>query len=379
MSQRSITFLLLGFVVGVWAATAAGGALALFIVGAGLGIFSLLMHHSWLRAAALGFFIGVVRLALPIGQTDVTTQTVSQIQQAAVQRIQQAVPYPANGLVAGILFGFRDDIPRDLTNAMRSAGLSHLLAVSGFNVTILAVSFAHLAKYFFGPRLRAALTILIVAGYVVLCGSGPPILRAGLMGGIAALVHTSGRAVIARRTLLAAAVLLLLIDPFALRFDVGFQLSLAATFGLLTLSPLIQRLVTKVPSLFGMRDAGVASVAASLSTLPVVVAVFGVAPLYGVIANMLAAPLIPPLMLLGALALLGGSSIVGTSVGTLTAYLVELLSAIARTTERLPHAAIQLSTISALALMTAALLGIFAALVLRKSVHSRRAARPLLL
>jgi competence protein ComEC len=333
--------------------------------------------------------LGGLRVLVPLGGTGPAGGTqgvgglvqpaVQKAQNVAVQRINAAVPYPAGGLTAGILFGYRDQIPQTFVDEMRASGLSHMLAVSGFNVTIVALVVGRLTVGILSKRARLILAILLVAVYVVLCGAGPPVVRAGIMGGIAALASSGGRAGDARRILLVAATLLIFFNPYVLRFDVGFQLSVAATFGLLALGPLLARLVAKLPNPLGTRDAATTSIAASLATLPIVASVFGVIPLYGIFANIVAAPLVPVIMATGSAGLLGGGTLLGRLAGIQTAYIVALLQKIAHVAAGLPHAAISLSSTLAWTIT----LTVIAALALlhraTKAIHKRRAARPLLL
>ncbi|MFO0704502.1 MAG: ComEC/Rec2 family competence protein [Candidatus Andersenbacteria bacterium] len=383
MASKSVpTFALLGFCAGIWAATGVNrwpaiAALLLILIG-------FVAPSRATRYAALGILLGGLRVLLPFagiaGANGVGVQPmVTAVQKTAVARINAAVPYPAAGLTAGVLFGYRDEIPQTFVDDMRASGLSHLLAVSGFNVTIVALVVGRLTQGLVGKRTRTSVIIALVVAYVVLCGAGPPVVRAGLMGGIAALVNTSGRGGDARRALLVAATALIFWNPYVLRFDVGFQLSVAATFGLLSLGPLLQRLVHKLPNPIGMRDAATTSIAASLATLPIVVSVFGVVPVYGIFANILAAPLIPLIMATGSAGLVGGSTLVGHLAGIPTAYLIQVLASIAHGGAHLPRASLQIRPLVAWTITLGAVASISVAQLALKRIHKRRAQRPLLL
>lgn len=378
MNRSPPTFALLGFCLGIFVVT--GENRFLFVLTCGLGLGSLFVQSRSALLFGAGILLAIARVAVA-GQNaaPVQPETVTGVQTWAVARIDAAVPYPASALTAGILFGLRTDMPKALTDSMSAAGLSHMLAVSGFNVTIVALVVGRVAANLFNKRARVVITILIVALYVLLCGAGPPVVRAGIMGGIASIVLSTGRATSARRILLVAATLLIIWDPYVLRFDVGFQLSVAATFGLLAIGPQLQKLAEHFPNPIGMRDAATTSIAASLATLPVVISTFGVVPLYGIAANILAAPLSPLLMACGSVALAGGDTAVGQFAGTVTAYLSQLLTGIAATAARLPHAAIELSGSTGWVIVGTALVVLLLAMQTKRFIHKRRANRPLLL
>ncbi|MFH0830918.1 MAG: ComEC/Rec2 family competence protein [Parcubacteria group bacterium] len=337
---------------------------------------------TWSSFLLCGVAFAVIRVwvgGMPLGAAGVTeTRLIEGIKQWAVTRIDAAIPYPANAVAAGVLFGYRDDLPQRLVADMRASGLSHLLAVSGYNVTIVAALVAGIVGRLVGKRSRTLLVLIAVVLYVLLCGAGPPVVRAGVMGGIGSLVLLSSRPTQARRALLLATTLLLFWDPYLVRFDVGFKLSVAATAGLVTLGPLLQRLSKRLPNPLGTRDAALTSLAASLATLPVVACTFGTIPLYGIAANILAAPLVPVSMLTGCVALLGGVNPLGKIAGLACAITVELLSRVAHIAANLPGAQQALTLPGSLALVGLSSGFILAGLFIRRARLRRRAKAPLL-
>jgi len=206
----------------------------------------------------------------------------------------------AGGVLAALVLGSAASPPPvAVRDAFRVAGLSHALAASGFHLTVLLGAVMVLAR-----RLPAPLRWCSGAGamgvFLLLAGPQPSVVRAVLMGAVAFALRESGRRSRPVAVLLLCVVGMLLWSP-AWLFDVGFQLSAAATAGLiLSAGPLEQRFRAWLPT-WGATALAV-PVAASLWTLPLQLLQFGVLPIYAVPANLLVAPLLTPLTL-GAMAM----------------------------------------------------------------------------
>ncbi|MCP9773600.1 ComEC/Rec2 family competence protein [Synechococcus sp. Tobar12-5m-g] len=209
------------------------------------------------------------------------------------------------GVLAALVLGSAVvPLPSDVRDAFRVAGLSHALAASGFHLTVLLGAVMALGRHLPRPP-RAALAVGAMLLFLLLAGPQPSVVRAVLMGGVAFAVLESGGRSRPLGVLLLSVLVMLLVRPSWL-LDVGFQLSVAATAGLiLTASDLEAALVRRLPAWAGARwiGAGLAvPVAASLWTLPLQLLHFGVVPLYAVPANLVVAPLLTPLTL-GAMAM----------------------------------------------------------------------------
>lgn len=214
------------------------------------------------------------------------------------------VPAPESAILLGIVLGERAAIPPDLTRAFVSSGTSHLLAISGFNMTLVATAVALALRGRVGPAVQAGAAALAVIAYSVLVGLSPSVLRAALMATIAAFAAASGRRGAALNALCAAVALMLAADPAAVD-DVGLWLSALATAGLiLWQEPLGERL-RPLPAV--LRQGVATTLAATAPTLPLVAAVFGRVSLVSVAANLVCVPLFPLLMLAGAATSVAGA------------------------------------------------------------------------
>ena len=227
----------------------------------------------------------------------------------------------AGGVLAALVLGSAVvPVPLAVRDAFRVAGLSHALAASGFHLTVLLGAVMAFGRQ--GPRpLRWSLALGAMLLFLLLAGPQPSVVRAVAMGAMAFLVQESGRRVRPLGVLLLCMLLMLLAAP-AWLLDVGFQLSVAATAGLmLTSRPLECGLARAMPA---WAASGIAvPLAASLWTLPLQLLHFGALPLYAVPANLVVAPLLSPLTL-GAMAMAVAAVVLPPLLGLLGLLLVPL-------------------------------------------------------
>ena len=251
----------------------------------------------------------------------------------------------AASLVAGLAIGDESRQSGPLGEAMQDSGLSHLTAVSGGNVSIvvgMAVALVALLRGRLGLRVIAAMAVLI--SYAVVVGPEPSVLRASAMGAIALLSVLSGRPGAGMPLLGLATAGLLLVRP-QLALSWGFALSVAATAGIVLGSPpLAARLRQRWPATPAAITAAVAvTLAAQIATAPLLAAMTGRLPVAGVIANLLAAPLVAPITI-GGLAIMLLAPIhpgAAGAVGVAVAPLGDLLAWIARFSAGLPGAVVE--------------------------------------
>ncbi len=233
---------------------------------------------------------------------------VERLRRAGGEALTRALPEPEAGLAAGILIGLRDRVDRDLAAAFTTAGVSHIVAISGWNIAIVAAVVAALLRRRVDRRSRTILTLTAIVAYTLFAGASPSVVRAAVMAGVVLGARESGRAGAASTALGWAVALLLLVDPATVA-DAGFQLSVLATAGLIAWAT---RLTERLRSGPGRRLPGWlteslgVSFAAEAATLPVVLVGFGRLPLIAPLVNLAVVPLVPPAMAAGTLAGAGG-------------------------------------------------------------------------
>lgn len=231
-----------------------------------------------------------------------------QLRRTAGELIARSLPEPQAGLGAALIIGLRDLVARDVSDDFRVAGLSHVVAISGWHVAMVAAVLSAMLSGL--SRRRRSLALIVAIGcYTLIAGAAPSVVRAALMAGAVLLARESGRRGHAAAALGLAALTMLLVEPGTVA-DAGFQLSVAATAGLLCwASPLAERLRRRAPASVPswLIDTLAVSLAAQAATLPLVLLHFGRLSLVAPLANLLVAPIVAPAMLGAAAALLCGT------------------------------------------------------------------------
>jgi ComEC/Rec2-related protein len=223
------------------------------------------------------------------------------------RRIASALPGEEGMLIAGMLYGERG-MSQKSNDLFRRAGLTHLIAVSGSNITIVAsIVFAILMSFGLWRRQAFWMTTIILLAYVTFTGFSASVARAAVMGWLVLLARHVGCRPRTWHVLIVSAFVLCLIDPWMLAFDAGFALSFLATIGLMIWSPILAGKLKFVPEVGGLREAAATTVSATLMTTPYMAFAFEKISLAGLITNLIAVPLVPWAMLFGALSAVWGS------------------------------------------------------------------------
>ena len=212
--------------------------------------------------------------------------------------LNRTVSEPEAALGAGILLGVRSSISPEIGDAFAAAGLTHVVAISGWNIAIVAALVAAalrpLGRRPGGRWIVPVATVGAIAGYVVLTGSSPSVVRAALMAAAMLIARLGGSRAHAAGALLLAALVMLLAAPPVL-WDVGFQLSLLATGGLIWFGATVEARLRRLPTF--LREPVALTLAAQLTTLPVILLNFERLSLVAPLANVVVVPLVPLVML----------------------------------------------------------------------------------
>ena len=280
---------------------------------------------------------------------------VADLRRLIAERLQRQAGDERGGVLAALVLGSAVvPLPAAVRESFRAAGLSHALAASGFHLSVLLGAVLLVGRRL-GRPLRLTLAAAAMLLFLLLAGPQPSVLRAVGMGALALLLLESGRRGRPLLILLGTCAVLLLWRPDWL-LDVGFQLSAAATAGLiLTARPLEQALARRSPR--WLAAAAAVPLAAFVWTLPLQLLHFGVVPLYAVPANLLAAPLLTPLTL-GAMALAVVALVLPVALPLLlppVALLTTLLIRLTQVVASLPMAQWQLGRVEPLLVLLLAL------------------------
>ncbi len=283
-------------------------------------------------------------------------------------------------LARGMVLGQDEAIDPAVREDFRASGLAHVLAVSGQNVMLLAALALPLLAATGLPRTgRIAATVGLIAIYVPLAGAEPSLQRAGVMG-VASLVALAASRPSSRwYALLLAACATLAVNPRATG-DAGWQLSFAAVLGILTLAPALRAALAGLPR--ALAEGVVVTLAATLATAPLLAHHFGTVSLASLPANVLALPLVAPIMWLGMLrAALGQLASVApleplnALLGLALEPLLDLLSALASAFAQMPGAQLAVPLESPVSVLLAYVAGAAAAAGLVSLTRRSEAAR----
>ncbi len=256
---------------------------------------------------------------------------------AAQQAINQLLPEPSAALLTGILLGDDRGIPPDLKDDFAATNTAHLIAISGFNIAVLIGVLTYVFRRpsmllhvraitspsrgllpdAFMALSQHFVTILIIVClvlYTLLVGASPSVVRACIMGSLVLIALEFGRQSLALNSLAIAAFIMTLTNPWVL-WDIGFQLSFLATFGLLIYAPRLQTriegwLKTRVDDAWArqilefLKDAFIVTTAAFLVTAPLIIMYFHRISVIGFLTNLLVLPVQPFVMILGGAATL---------------------------------------------------------------------------
>lgn len=283
--------------------------------------------HAQLRGGSVEF------LAERQGQW--VFQRVFDFKRRALATLARLFPEPHAALLSGILLGVESGIPAEIKDAFSATGTSHIVAISGFNIAILVSLFMAAFRRALGANRGAALTLVVIAAYTVLVGAGASVVRAAIMGSLGVVAQRLGRRAGGLNALAAAAVAMTAVNPLTL-WDVGFQLSAAATLGLILYGDRFQDafqawLARRLPARRAERLANLAgelfliTLAAQVTTLPLLAYYFRSVSLISLPANMVILPVQPAVMILGGLALILG--LLWFPLGQLAAWLTWPLTA----------------------------------------------------
>lgn len=220
------------------------------------------------------------------------------LRERASALVRSSLPEPEASLLLGLIVGDAAGLGEDGDQLMRNAGLTHILVLSGFNITIVGLFL--LALFSFLPIIfRAAIAASGIVLLVFASGGDPPALRAGIAGSLALLVLTMGRERSVLHLLLVTLLIMLLANPL-LVMNISFQLSALATVGVVTLSDPIKRRLPKAPFM----DVLASTLAALISVLPLSIVSFHAISIIAPVANLVVLPLVPVAMLLGVVGVL---------------------------------------------------------------------------
>ena len=251
------------------------------------------------------------------------------LRERAHATIYNLMPFPESSILSGILLGIESGIPEYLWNAYRASGTIHIIAISGFNISVITVFISRFFRQLLGWRGSLAATVCAVILYTLLVGADQPVIRAAIMGLITLPAHHFGRRTIGIHNLTLAGFCMLMANPFLL-WDISFQLSFLATLAIITLVDPIDNWIKQkldritsddsIEKIMPVASIFTTTFSASVVIFPILFRMNTEVSMISLFANFLIAPLQPFIMVIGSLAVLFGLVFqpIGNFLGAIT-------------------------------------------------------------
>ena len=223
------------------------------------------------------------------------------IKEKFLEKINLAITGSESLLMGGLILGEKSSFDQTLRQSFINTGTIHIVALSGYNVTIVAEWIMKLfTKVPYMPKnFGIGMGIFAIILFILMTGGSSTAIRAGIMAVLALVARATGRNYDVARVLMLAGVSMVLLNPFLLVFDVSFQLSFLATFAVIFLAPRIEKYFLWVPDYFKLRDIVSVTCAAYIFVFPFILYKMGNFSLVALPANVLILPFIPFTMMLG--------------------------------------------------------------------------------
>ena len=205
---------------------------------------------------------------------------------------------PESLLMGGLILGEKASFSQELRQSFIDTGTIHIVALSGYNITIVAEWFMKLFA-FLPKNIGIGMGIFAILFFILMTGGSSTAIRAGIMATLALVARATGRNYDVARALLLAGVFMIILNPFVLVYDVSFQLSFIATIAVIFFTPKIEKYFLWITARFGLRDIVSVTCAAYIFVLPFILYKMGNFSLVALPANIFILPFVPLTMLLG--------------------------------------------------------------------------------
>src|SRR3989344_3086152 len=215
-----------------------------------------------------------------------------------LEKINFSIREPEAQLMGGLILGERSSFPQDLRQKFIDTGTIHIVALSGYNVTIVAEWIMKLFS-FLPKNLGMGMGMFAIFLFIIMTGGSSTAIRAGIMATLTLVARATGRNYDVARALILAGIVMIFLNPFVLVYDVSFQLSFIATVAVIFFTPRIEKYFLWITDRFKLRDIVSVTVAAYIFVLPFILYKMGNLSIVALPAHILVLPFIPLTMLLG--------------------------------------------------------------------------------
>ena len=207
------------------------------------------------------------------------------------------IPEPQAGLGEGLLLGVKQALGDELEDAFRTAGIIHIVVLSGYNIMLVVAFVMQLLSLFLKPKWRLLVGLIVIVGFAVMVGLSATVVRASLMAALLLIAGTIGRTYQIVRALFFAGAVMIAFNPYLLLYDIGFQFSFMATLGLILVTPAFKLVSKKELFISKVREYALATLATQIMVLPLLLYYMGEVSLIAVAVNVIVLPAVPLAML----------------------------------------------------------------------------------
>lgn len=239
--------------------------------------------------------------------------------------LQKSYSEPYASLASGLILGGSKKLPENIKEALSRTSLTHIVALSGYNVTIIIIALTFLLSTKVGPKRSFYMGSILVAIFILMTGAASSVIRAGIFSLLIIYGRTAGRRGNQGNILLLAALSMLLLNPNALRYDLGFQLSFMAFLGLVYLSPILKIIAEKILKSEIPEGLNILwdTLAAQTMVLPLILYNFGTISYIAPLANVAVLWAVPLAMGVSALTAIAG--LIFLPAGRVFAYITQIV------------------------------------------------------
>jgi len=220
---------------------------------------------------------------------------------AFTSKINNLIKEPESSLLGGLILGAKNSLGKELQTDFRIAGVSHIVALSGYNISIIAVGIMYVLA-FLPKAFSLSFGVLGILLFAIMTGGTATVMRASIMALLVLLAKGTNRKYDINRALVLAGVFMLIQNPKILVFDISFQLSFLATIALIYISPIVEKKMKFITTKYKLREIVVSTIATQIFVLPFLIYKMGLISIFGLFANVLILPVIPWVMLFGFIA-----------------------------------------------------------------------------
>lgn len=224
-----------------------------------------------------------------------------EVKDSLTANIDKILPADKSALAKGIIFGERAEFTPEFTNALKRSGTTHIVALSGYNISVIGFVLTGICSFLWGRRRAFWITIVFIVIFVLMTGAEASVVRAAIMGTVLLVAERASRLYSFRNAITLTAAAMLLFNPALLMFNASFELSFAALLGIVILGPLFRKWLRSDinEGTLGWRKNLAETTAAQIGTLPVSFAMFGSFAPLAPLSNMLVLEFIPATMFFG--------------------------------------------------------------------------------